>query len=270
MTVTKTLYKKLEELYELQEIDTEIIQSMRQIRRMEKAVTPLQKRYRELSEKNESLKSQVDPTLGEVKQLQDEMAALNEKKKVCEDKLFSAETEPKELQYLQKEREQYVNLHKMKEDKVIKLMVQVDGIEIKRREIEESLKEIEDDYNKEREEIETKIKELKERVEELKGERQGFRKFEDRSLLEMYRKIQMENDGLSIATILENEADPKDPSRFCSGCQVELARSTLSHLMEGEDLVFCQGCGRILYSEEFRPEDSEEGKGKEGEKDAGE
>ncbi|MFH1538269.1 MAG: hypothetical protein ABIH66_04870, partial [bacterium] len=201
---TKTLYKKLGELYELQEIDTEIILSVRQVRRLEKAVTPLQKRYKELSEKNETLKGQVEPILKEVKQLQEEMAALNEKKKICEDKLFSAGTEPKELQYLQKEREQYMNLHKMKEDKVIKQMVNVDGIEIKRREIEEKLKEIEGDYKKERKEMEAKIEELKARVEELKENRQQFRSFEDRSMLEMYREIQAENDGLSIATVLKD------------------------------------------------------------------
>lgn len=251
MKVTKKLYEKLEELNELQNIDTEIIQSLRETRRMEKAETPIQKKYVELNEKNESLKGQIKPILAEAKQLQDEMVTLSEKKKVCEDKLFSAGTDPKDLVFLQKEREQYVNLHKLKEDKVIKLMVQVDGSEIKRREVEAKLKEIEEEYNRERKEIEARGQSLKNRVEELKEMRLRFKTFEDRSLLDMYRRIQVENDGLAIATIISDEAEPKDETKYCSGCQVELARSTISKLIMGDEIVYCQGCGRIIYSREL-------------------
>ncbi|MEW5947158.1 MAG: C4-type zinc ribbon domain-containing protein [bacterium] len=243
----KTTHEKLGELYRLQQVDSEIIESIRTVRRLEKTETPVQKKYRDLSAKKEACEKKSAPVISEVKQLQDEMAQLNEKKKACEDKLFSAETNVKDLQFLQKEREQYVNQHKMREEKVIKLMIQVDGTELKKREIEEKLKEIEDEYHGEQKAVEDRIRELKERIEVLKQERGRFKGFEDRGLLEMYQDIQRKNDGLAIVTIMRNEDDPKDDARFCGGCSVEVSKSTISRLLDGDEIVMCQRCGRIIF-----------------------
>ena len=243
------LYGKLGELYKLQKIDSEIIQSLRTIRRHERTETPVQRKYRELSEKKRVIEEQSAPVKTEVRQLQDEVTGFNEKKKHCEDKLFSADTDPKELQYLQKEREQYMNLIKVRDDRLIKLMIQTDGAEIKRKELEQQLKEIELEYHKEREKVDAEMKGLKERVEALKQARQEFRNFEDKTLLEMYQQVQREGDGLAIVSVTDEGA--------CEGCYVEVAKNTINQLMNGNSIVTCPRCGRILYIPDIQPEEME-------------
>ncbi|MEW6202709.1 MAG: C4-type zinc ribbon domain-containing protein, partial [bacterium] len=233
------LYEKLGELYKLQQIDSEIINSLRTIRHHERTETPIQKKYREMSEKKKEIETQSAPVKAEIRQFQDEVAAFTEKKKACEDKLFSAGTEPKELQFLQKEREQYINLIKVREDRLIKLMIQMDGAEIKRKDLEQRLKEIEPEYRKEQDKVEAEVKQLKERVETLKQARKDFRNFEDRELLEMYQQVQREGDGVAIVSVTNEGA--------CEGCYVEVSKNTINQLSNCDGIVTCPRCGRILY-----------------------
>jgi len=91
------------------------------------------------------------------------------------DKLFSPSTDPKDLQYLQKEREQHNNMMKNNEDEIIKLMINVDGVEIKKNSVLDQIKEIEKDYKIVSEERLKRKEEYTKRIEELKIERKTKR-----------------------------------------------------------------------------------------------
>jgi len=232
------LSEKLKELYRLQLIDNEIIEHLRWIKNIEKSEDPVQKRYRELNAKLESLEKEQTPFKDKAKELQDQTAMLKEKKKQIEDKLFSPNTEPKELQYLQKEREQTVNQIKSNDDEIVKLMVGVDSVEIKKNEVREQIKEIEEEYHKvSKERAENKEKYAK-RIEELKEERRAFKDFGDKELLSLYQRLQREHDGVAIATVEEG---------ICTGCNIEVSRSNEQQLESSEEIVYCQRCGRILF-----------------------
>jgi uncharacterized protein len=232
------LSKKLKELFKLQLIDNEIMEYIRWIRNVEKTEDPVQKKYRELTAKIDSFENDQNPFKDKAKELQDQAVLLKEKKKQIEDKLFSPNTEPKELQYLQKEREQTVNLIKAHDDEVVKLMVNVDSVEIKKNEMRDQIKEIEKEYNRvTKERLENKEKYTK-RIEELKEERKKFKKFEDKDLLAMYQRLQRDHDGVAIATVEEG---------ICTGCNVEVSRSNQQQLDNDTLLVYCQRCGRILF-----------------------
>jgi hypothetical protein len=166
---------------------------------------------------------------------------LKDKKKVNEDKLFSPSTDPKDLQFLQKEREQFSNRMKSCEDEIVKLMVNVDGVEIRKSYLYEQMKEIAPEYKKITEDR-LKNKELfTKRVVELKEERKKFKNFSDKSLLATYLKLQRDRDGVAIAEIEDG---------VCSGCNVEVSISTLQKLGHVNELVYCQRCGRILFMRE--------------------
>ncbi len=232
------LSKMLASLYQLQLLDNEIIENVRWIRLIERDEDPIQKKYRELNARLESFSGEQTPFKDKAKELQDQIAQMKEKKKVIEDKLFSPNTDPKDLQYLQKEREQYSNLTKTYEDEIVKLMINVDGVEIKKNDVLNQLKEIEQEYKKVTEDRLAKKEKYSKRIEELKIERKKFKDFEDKSLLATYQKLQRERDGVAIATIEDG---------VCTGCNVEVSLSTQQKLDYGEDLVYCQRCGRILF-----------------------
>ena len=60
------------------------------------------------------------------------------------------------------------------------------------------------------------------------------------SLLERYRSIK-QHCTPPMAKLVDGQ---------CSGCFMSLPSATLLSLKEGEKLVLCDNCGRIIYSEE--------------------
>lgn len=232
------LQKKLAELFELQLIDSEIIENMREIRRLDKSQDPVQRKYNDLMAKKDEIGKSQEPIKRDIQEMKDKNAAHLEKKKEVEDKLFSAASDPKELQFLQKEREQLIRLMKANDDEVIKKMIEVDSVEIRKNEILDKVKEIEGEYKKVCEERDKRKEELKGRIESLKKERMKFKSFEDKALLGIYQQLQKENNGLAIATVDDN---------VCEGCFVEVSSATQQRLQYYDEIVYCQQCGRILY-----------------------
>jgi uncharacterized protein len=233
------LLKKLNGLYKLQLIDNEIIENMRHLRRLKDNESDTKKRFLELSDLKGKIDHEVDPIKQRAKEIKDENMVHLEKKRNCEDRLFNADTDPRDLQFLQKEREQVINLIKKNEDELVRLMVSVDNVEIRKRDLEDKLSDLEPTYNTEVKEREEKIKQLSTRVEQLRKERVAFRDFKDKSLLSLYQELQKTHDGVAIVTV--------NDEGVCDGCFVEVPKATLQKITDSEDIVTCQRCGRILY-----------------------
>lgn len=234
------LQENLENLYNIQMVDLEIIQSLREIKRLEITKTDIQKQYMEISDKVKELETKTKPNHEEIKKLQDEIAVNTEKKKICEDKLFSTEATPKELGFLQKEREQITFLIKKSGDQIIKLKIELDNLEIKLSDLKEQTASIESQFMQEQQEKAKKIEQLRKNIENHKGNRKNFKKISDSNLLLLYKTIQKEADGIAIATILEES--------ICEGCLIEVSASIFYQLENYDDnIVRCQNCGRILF-----------------------
>jgi predicted nucleic acid-binding Zn-ribbon protein len=231
------LRDKLNQLFKLQMIDNEILENMRHLKRLEAEDSQTHKQYLDLKDLHEKLHKEIQPIVDRAEEIKAENMKHTEKKKDCEDRLFNGDTDPRDLQYLQKEREQYINLIKKNEDELVRLMVKVDSVNIKKMEIEEKLSELEPQYKQEMGARDATRQELNQRVEELKQERKAFNEFKDKSLLALYQKLQRENDGVALATLNDG---------VCEGCFVEVSKSTLMRIEEDEGIVRCPHCSRIL------------------------
>ena len=236
------LMKNLRELYSLQQIDNKIIGNMRRLRQLENTESEIRKRYVEIEESVAKIEVEAKPIQSKAQEIKDENEAHREKKKNCEDRLFNADTDPRDLQYLLKEREQIINLIKKNEDELVRLMVQADTYEIKKRELTDKLEELAPAYEGEQKEHEAEIKQRTAENEELKKKRQVFRDFPDKNLLTKYQQLQKTHDGVAIATI--------SGEGVCDGCYVEVSKATLQRIADAEGIITCQRCGRILYYEE--------------------
>lgn len=242
------LRDNMEKLYQLQLVDSEIIENLRELKRLQSADSDIAKRYQEYTEQKAAVDAEINPIKNEAKALKDENAKHIEKKKNCEDRLFNGDTDPRDLQFLQKEREQIMNLIKKNEDDLVRLMVKVDSAEIKKSEYDEKLAELEPQFKREEEEKKESITKRTARLEVLKAERKELLNFDDKSVLSLYQKLQRENDGVAIVTISEG---------VCDGCFVEVPKSTMQQIADSEDIVKCQRCGRILYYPEAEAQAAE-------------
>jgi hypothetical protein len=235
------LKDKLNQLFKLQMIDNEILENVRHLKRLEAEDSQTHKQYLDLKVVHEKLDKEIQPIVDRADDIKADNVKHIEKKKDCEDRLFNGDTDPRDLQYLQKEREQYINLIKKNEDELVRLMVKVDSVNIKKLEIEEKLNELEPQYKQEMGDRDSTRSELTDRVDELKKERKKFNSFEDKSLLGLYQKLQRENDGVALATLNDG---------VCEGCFVEVSKSTLTRMEEDEGIVRCPHCSRILVEPE--------------------
>ncbi len=232
------IQEKLAVLFELQMIDSEIIEHMREAKRLDTVQAPVQKEYVRLKAKCDEIENLQTPIKQDIARMKDGAALLSEKRKDIEDKLFSATTNPKELMDFQKKREEIIRQIKSADDEVIKKMIEIDRIEITRKEIVDRLAQIEPEYNKINAERGVRKEELKSKIEVLKKERMRFKSFEDKKLLTKYQQLQRENNGVAIATVADN---------VCEGCFVEISTATEQRLNYATEIVYCQQCGRILY-----------------------
>jgi hypothetical protein len=235
---------KLDELYKLQQIDNQILQNMRRIRQIDKVEHPVQKKHRELNAKLEAFDKEQIPFKAKAKELQDQIAVYKDKKNNVDMKLDDSQTDPKELQFIFKEREQYTKLIKTAEDEIVKLMLELGNIDLKKRGFVEHLNEIEEEFKKVTDERAADKERFAAEVEKLRNERKAFKNFSDKTLLSHYQELQKTHDGMAIATI--EDTDDKDV-KVCTGCNVEVSLRTLQALERADGLVYCQRCGRILY-----------------------
>ena len=70
----------------------------------------------------------------------------------------------------------------------------------------------------------------------------------DEETLYHYKRLSNIQDGDPFAEVLDNA---------CSGCHMKITLQTINYLMDGNNLVLCPNCKRILYlNEEFVPKNS--------------
>ena len=63
----------------------------------------------------------------------------------------------------------------------------------------------------------------------------------DKKVLAHYERVLANRDGLALAAVKNNA---------CQGCFRILPPQVINEVKKKEDLIFCDNCARILYSEE--------------------
>lgn len=126
------------------------------------------------------------------------------------------------------------------EERVLELMF---AIEDKNRDIqllEEQLKAEDSEYQEVRRKYEEESKRLSEIIDRLEQEREKLIPQIDPFLLERYVEIRAKVGG-GVAKVVKG---------VCGGCGFSISPRFITRLKEGETIVYCENCGRILYLEE--------------------
>jgi hypothetical protein len=144
--------------------------------------------------------------------------------------------------------ESELKVDKIEED-IIQEMIAADDIE---KEIKAAnLKKAEEERRllKEKESISRDKKELEEKKEKMAGERQTLLPQIPSDQLRLYLRISKKMSGVAMSPIADD---------FCSLCQMRIRPQILNELMEMNKIIMCEACGRILYWQKPRDEESEE------------
>lgn len=112
-----------------------------------------------------------------------------------------------------------------------------DGTDSAVQEMRQNIAKGKQDFDALKAKHDEELKEATPELEKLKAEVEKREPDLDAALLKRYKRIKKSRVN-PIAKVVNDQ---------CSGCNMSLPSLTMRHLKEGEEVVECESCGRILY-----------------------
>ena len=126
---------------------------------------------------------------------------------------------------------------RINEDRILEVMVNVEGRDKEVKAAEAELKAETAEIEKEKEDARRVTAEDQTKLGEWNAKRDGLRHEIDEDILRRYERV-MKFRGSGLAEVREHK---------CMGCQVMLRPQTYNEVRNGEQIVFCDSCQRVLY-----------------------
>lgn len=229
---------RIQRLYQLQALDSEIDKTNHHSAELATKMgesEALKQAKTALSETDKTLRqaqTQVQDLTLEVKSLSDKIAA--EEKKLYQGKAMSA----KEAANMQGEIASLKRRHSQREENLLEAMVAVEEAEIATAQAQQNLAAIQSAWQLEQEQIRLVHSTLTTTLAELRAQRPTILKAVDEDDLEEYDDLRRRKSGRAVAMVKEG---------ICQGCGMGASSSKVQLARAGTDLIYCGGCGRILY-----------------------
>ncbi len=99
----------------------------------------------------------------------------------------------------------------------------------------------EEEFITKKKEIEAVIQDLEASVNELNAARASLLEGVDKDLLSRYEKILNNSSGLAVVPVVGD---------VCGGCFMNLPPQTINEITKKKEIICCERCTRILYSED--------------------
>ncbi len=126
---------------------------------------------------------------------------------------------------------------RINEDRILEVMVNVDARDKDVRAAEAELKAETAEVEKEKEDARRVTAEDQKKLAEWNAKRDGLRHGIEADLLRRYERV-MKFRGSGLAEVRDHK---------CMGCQVMLRPQTHNEVLNGEHIVYCDSCQRVLY-----------------------
>ena len=224
------------QLYQLQELDTEIEQAEQALAQktgqlgnretldaaMQK-VTSTQKRLEDLKHQRRDAEGQVDDVLYKIK--------------AAEQQLYGGKvTNPKELSNLQHEINTLKSHNDDLETKALGIIDLMEETEKGAAAVSSEYKIFEEEWHRQQKQLAGEIEQLKAKLAELKPEREQLAGQIEAPVMALYTKIRQQ----------KKSAVAKVEQGICRACRISLSASALQRARSGQP-VQCGSCGRILF-----------------------
>ena len=236
MSTTELLYqlqqlddkkKKLEEKLEDETFVNKRNSIVKEIEKLEKAIAGQKDELNDLKE--------------ELKELEFSSSRLARDEEGYEKQLYSGETSnPKELNQIQEKLSKTQEQKKEVEEETLDLMMEIENKESKinkltekKEQKEESLKQLEKEHEAENKKIKTELN-------EIPAEKEAIKEKLSAEEIKKYNRLYDLKHGKAVAKLKDN---------YCLGCRMTLPLNVIKKVKNSEQLITCDNCGRILYSE---------------------
>jgi len=137
------------------------------------------------------------------------------------------------------------------EEDILNEMIAADDIEKDIKAANSKKGEEESRLHKDKDAIFAGQKELEDKKNRLLKEREALLPQIPSDQLKLYLRISKKMNGIALSPVTDD---------FCSLCQMRVRPQILNELMEMEQIIACEACGRILYAQKPKKEDVPEEK----------
>jgi len=230
----------LQRLIEIQQIDEEIEAERAEQRALQAELDESRKAVEEAVSKQEEshdflsdLKKEIDKKNLDVKEqeafIEKDQTALNTVSSNREYKtlLTDIETRRADLSIV--------------EDELLEAMTHVDEAEKIVKAAEAERQERESELARKESEVKQEVEASDQRISGLDEKKAGTASGIDRELMGTYNRLSGHAEGRAVVP---------SAGGMCGGCNITLTPQTVSQLIQGDEIVRCLSCGRILYLED--------------------
>ncbi len=123
------------------------------------------------------------------------------------------------------------------EDEELEALNRLDELSEQREGVKEDIQRLENELEETRNRVEDERQRYDEKIEELKQRRKDIRSEVDDEALDAYDRLARGSDEQALAQV---------KNRLCMGCFTTITKQQENELLRGNELVFCQSCGKIL------------------------
>lgn len=168
-----------------------------------------------------------------------ELASLQQKAQEIDSSLYSGRIlAPRELDNLRKEGD-YAHRHiGQLEDAILEQMAELEELEVKAAEADRDLCVFEAQWSQETEALSAQYKDLHVQLQKLRNAREQTRSTIEAADLMLYDSLRAKKGGVALAPMKDG---------ICQICHVTSSARKVEAVAGGEEIIVCEGCGRILY-----------------------
>jgi len=232
-----TLADELAKLHEVQKVDYQIYQREQALKALDTG-DALKQHAIEVMKRHDTAAAALQKIEAEQRDAELALKSLETKKAAVHQKLYGGKiTNPKELGDLEKDEEMLAGQVGHQEDVLLELMDRTEAAQTQESALAEELEKAKRKWKDTVTHAQSEAARLQKELAVLRPERERLAALVEKPLLRRYDEIRKARNGIGLAVTA---------SDICSVCHVKLTPQTILELREGEDLTFCDNCGRIL------------------------
>jgi predicted nucleic acid-binding Zn-ribbon protein len=232
------MLKALEQVKHLQELDNRIDAERERVATIE-AMLHDRSEYESARRRRQEAVQPVRQLEADQRDLELRSGSARGQLTEVEGKLYGGRVaSPRELDDLQKRGADLRRQISTADERLLEIMEQLEQVTADASEAEARLREVVAARKTMETDLLAERKSLVADVRQLTSERDQLRTETDAAIIRQYDRLRSTRGGLAVAEVKQ---------RTCQGCRVSLTAAYEQRLRQGNQLVTCQSCGRILY-----------------------
>ncbi len=229
---------ELKSIIRLQDLDNRIRELQREIATLPKHIAEIERTLESHVRKLEADRAALAANQRERKNLEVEIQEQERRISKLRDQMLGSKITNEQYRAFQKEIEFCQKEIRRSEDRILALMEESEPLEQNVKAAERALTEEKQRVEEEKKVAQARTGEDESNLRELTGEKEELTRGLSASLYQSYERIRAKRGGLAVAEATDGR---------CSACHLSLRPQFFQELRVGNEVMFCESCGRILY-----------------------